>query len=140
MKTHKTYKTHKIQIKQIILAEASNSMGTSNSEPIQEGLINTIKGLIPQKKAFKIESTPADTRRLKAVQNEIQKTKKQLEVVKAHQNIINGKRYNGEPKPVTRLEKSELLNTNDNSLFKSSKIHPKVNTPYTPYTKVDIRA
>lgn len=115
-------------------------MGTSNSEPIQEGLINTIKGLIPQKKAFKIESTPADTRRLKAVQNEIQKTKKQLEVVKAHQNIINGKRYNGEPKPVTRLEKSELLNTNDNSLFKSSKIHPKVNTPYTPYTKVDIRA
>ena len=126
-------KTHKIQIKQIILAEASNSMGTSNSEPIQEGLINTIKGLIPQKKAFKIESTPADTRRLKAVQNEIQKTKNQLEVVKAHQNIINGKRYNGEPKPVTRLEKSET----DNSLFKSSKIHSKVNTPYT---KVDIRA
>jgi hypothetical protein len=110
-----------IGIKQIILQEGIG------------GFLDSIKSFIPKKKEFKIESTPADTRRLKAVQNEIQKTKHQLEVVKAHQNIINGKRYNGEPKPE---QINPIKADSDSTLFKSSKIHPK--SP-NPYTKVNIR-
>lgn len=92
-----------VPIKQIILRE-----------PLTEGLIDSIKSLgtiLPKKKEFKIESTPADTRKLQAVRNEIKKTKHQLEVVKMHQKVMNRVQLTPEElKPKAEFKSTQIRN------------------------------
>ena len=94
-----------VPIKQIVLAE-----------PLTEGIVDSIKTFLPKlpkKKEFKIESTPADTRKLQAVRNEIKKTKHQLEVVKMHQKVMNRVQLAPEelnPKPKAEFKSTQIRN------------------------------
>lgn len=103
-----------IGIKQIILQEGIG------------GFLDSIKSLVPKKKEFKIESTPADARRLQAIRNEIKKTKHQLEVVKMHQKVMNR----------VQLTPEDITPQKPKAEFKSTKIkNQDPNNPYHKYLK-----
>lgn len=102
-----------VPIKRIILAE-----------PLTEGIVDSIKTFLPKlpkKKEFKIESTPADTRKLQAVRNEIKKTKHQLEVVKMHQKVMNRVQLTPEditpPKPKAEFKSTKIKNQDPNNPY-----------------------
>lgn len=99
-----------VPIKQIIL-----------TEPLTEGIVDSIKTFLPKlpkKKEFKIESTPADTRRLQAIQNEIKKTKHQLEVVKMHQKVMNRVQLTPEDiKPKAEFKSTKIKNQDPNNPY-----------------------
>lgn len=88
---------------------------------LQEGFLDSIKSLVPKKKEFKIESTPADARRLQAIRNEIKKTKHQLEVVKMHQKVMNRVQLTPEditpPKPKAEFKSTKIKNQDPNNPY-----------------------
>ena len=81
--------------------------------------IKTIKNkLIPKKKEFKIETTPAGKRKLQAVRNEIAKTKHQLEVVKMHQKYMNKVQLPEQEKPKPEFKSSQIRNQDPNNPYR----------------------
>ena len=104
---------------------------------INEGIMDSFKSLgklLPKKKEFKITSTPADTRKLQAIEKAKRQIKLEIAAIDMQKKVMD--RVQLSPEDLKHLNKpSRLLNQpHQPHSFKSSQIKPQdKNNPYRHY-------